>query len=184
MSDATFSAPIAPWPPDASAVIVDRWAALPCASPHSRQNIWWDEARNIEVALRPFGQIAGAPELDIQPPLYFWLPCTLEAFCIRKWVWTWRLMPLGRFLSVAAGSLASVLVFVLTRRIAGPRAGTLALSIVAVLAVVAGRKPGSAMYTLSFTLLTAAAMAWVGIWGSQDLGTDSQRSGIGGWRWG
>ena len=39
----------------------------------TRQDIWWDEARNIDVALRPFWQIPGAPELDMQPPLYYWL---------------------------------------------------------------------------------------------------------------
>ena len=39
----------------------------------TRQDIWWDEARNIDVALRPVLQIANAPELDIQPPLYYWL---------------------------------------------------------------------------------------------------------------
>ena len=39
----------------------------------TRQDIWWDEARNIDVALRPFGQVATAPELDIHPPVYFWL---------------------------------------------------------------------------------------------------------------
>src|SRR5687768_11437172 len=38
-----------------------------------RQDIWWDEARNIDVALRPLVQVATAPELDIHPPLYFWL---------------------------------------------------------------------------------------------------------------
>ena len=38
-----------------------------------RQDIWWDEARNIDVALRPFTQVAIAPELDIHPPVYFWL---------------------------------------------------------------------------------------------------------------
>ena len=37
------------------------------------QDIWWDEARNIDVALRPFIQVATAPELDIHPPIYFWL---------------------------------------------------------------------------------------------------------------
>ena len=37
-----------------------------------RQDIWWDEARNIDVALRPFWQVATAPELDIHPPIYFW----------------------------------------------------------------------------------------------------------------
>ena len=39
----------------------------------TRQDIWWDEARNIDVALRPFVQVATAPELDIHPPVYFWL---------------------------------------------------------------------------------------------------------------
>ena len=39
----------------------------------TRQDIWWDEARNIDVALRPFWQIPIAPELDIQPPVYYWL---------------------------------------------------------------------------------------------------------------
>ena len=38
----------------------------------ARQDIWWDEARNVDVALRPFFQIPTAPELDIQPPLYYW----------------------------------------------------------------------------------------------------------------
>ena len=37
------------------------------------QDIWWDEARNIDVATRPLGQIASAPELDIHPPVYFYL---------------------------------------------------------------------------------------------------------------
>ncbi|MEZ4837388.1 MAG: glycosyltransferase family 39 protein, partial [Caldilineaceae bacterium] len=73
----------------------------------------------------------------------------------------------ARFLSVAAGIVGVVLVFALTRRIAGPRAGTLAL-IVAVLAPLwLAESQEARMYTLSFTLLTAAAMAWVGIgdWG-------------------
>lgn len=39
----------------------------------TRQNIWWDEARNIDVALRPFREIPIASELDIHPPIYFWL---------------------------------------------------------------------------------------------------------------
>ena len=69
----------------------------------TRQNIWWDEARNIDVALRPFTQIAGAPELDIQPPFYFWLlhgwdnlagMTSADPTLIAFW---------ARFLSVAAG---------------------------------------------------------------------------------
>lgn len=37
------------------------------------QDIWWDEARNIDVASRPLSAIALAGELDIHPPLYFYL---------------------------------------------------------------------------------------------------------------
>jgi len=45
------------------------------------QDIWWDEARNIDVASRPVQAILQAPELDIHPPGYFlllhgWLQCT------------------------------------------------------------------------------------------------------------
>lgn len=37
------------------------------------QDIWWDEARNIFTATRPLDAIASAKELDIHPPLYFYL---------------------------------------------------------------------------------------------------------------
>jgi 4-amino-4-deoxy-L-arabinose transferase-like glycosyltransferase len=37
------------------------------------QDIWWDEARNIFTASRALDAIASAPELDIHPPLYFYL---------------------------------------------------------------------------------------------------------------
>ncbi len=37
------------------------------------QDIWWDEGRNIFTASRPLAAIASAPELDIHPPLYFYL---------------------------------------------------------------------------------------------------------------
>ncbi len=37
------------------------------------QSIWWDEGRNIFTASRALAQIASAPELDIHPPLYFYL---------------------------------------------------------------------------------------------------------------
>ena len=37
------------------------------------QDIWWDEARNIDVAGRALTQIATARELDIHPPVYFYL---------------------------------------------------------------------------------------------------------------
>ena len=37
------------------------------------QDIWWDEARNIDVASRALAQIATARELDIHPPIYFYM---------------------------------------------------------------------------------------------------------------
>lgn len=37
------------------------------------QDIWWDEGRNVFTASRPLDQIASAKELDIHPPLYFYL---------------------------------------------------------------------------------------------------------------
>ena len=36
------------------------------------QDIWWDEARNIDVASRSLAVIATAREMDIHPPLYFY----------------------------------------------------------------------------------------------------------------
>ena len=36
------------------------------------QDIWWDEARNIDVASRNLAVIATAREMDIHPPLYFY----------------------------------------------------------------------------------------------------------------
>ncbi|MEM7131116.1 MAG: hypothetical protein AAF702_32640 [Chloroflexota bacterium] len=62
----------------------------------TRQDIWWDEARNIDVALRPFWQIPTAPELDIHPPLYFWL---LHLWC--------RLLGLGDSTEMSVALLAS-----------------------------------------------------------------------------
>ncbi len=127
----------------------------------TRQNIWWDEARNIEVALRPFSQIAIAPELDIQPPLYFWL--------LHGWG---RIMGIemgmdpvlvafvARYLSVAAGIVGVVLVYALTRRIAGPRAGVSALIVALLSPLWLAESQEARMYTLSFALLTAAALAW------------------------
>jgi hypothetical protein len=127
----------------------------------TRQNIWWDEARNIEVALRPFWQIPFAPELDIQPPLYFWL--------LHGWG---RLMGIevgmdpilvafvARYLSVAAGIVGVVLLYGLTRRIAGSTAGLIAILIGALSPLWLAESQEARMYTLSFALLTAAALAW------------------------
>ncbi len=128
----------------------------------ARQDIWWDEARNLDVALRPITQIAGAPELDIQPPLYYWL--------LHGWL---RLMGLGqgaspeqlawaaRFLSVWAGVVGVVLVAVLARRIGGAGAGPRAAFAAALVASCApfwlAESQEARMYTAALALLTAAA---------------------------
>ncbi|MBX2996992.1 MAG: glycosyltransferase family 39 protein [Caldilineaceae bacterium] len=151
----------------------------------TRQNIWWDEARNIEVALRPFWQIPFAPELDIQPPFYFWL--------LHGWG---RLMGVemgmdpilvafvARYLSVAAGIVSVVLLYALTRRIAGSTAGIIALLIGSLSPLWLAESQEARMYTLSFALLTAAALAWqkiIGYWvlGIKDWGSGTGDRGLG-----
>jgi hypothetical protein len=129
----------------------------------ARQNIWWDEARNIDVALRPFRQIAAAPELDIQPPVYYWL--------LHGWG---RLMGLGvqpdispellayamRFASVWAGVVAVALVFVLARRF-GQAAALAAATVSAFSPFWLAESQETRMYTVGFALLAAAAVAWL-----------------------
>jgi mannosyltransferase len=92
----------------------------------AQQNIWWDEARNIEVALLPFREIPAAPALDIQPPVYYWL--------LHLWAWlnglslasgAETLAFMARFLSVWFGVMGVVLVARLARDIAGRGAGWL-----------------------------------------------------------
>ena len=128
----------------------------------ARQNIWWDEARNLTVALKSFWRIPAAPELDIQPPVYYWL--------LHLWGRVAGMalgMPpealafLARFLSLAAGLVAVALLYRLIRRLAGPQAGLLA-------ALVAGASPlwlaesqEIRMYTLGYALLTGAGLALV-----------------------
>ena len=124
----------------------------------ARQNIWWDEARNIDVALRPFTQIATAPELDIQPPFYFWLlhgwnnlagMTSADPTLIAFW---------ARFLSAAAGLVGTALLYQLGRVAFSPAAG-------AYTALISGLSPfwlaesqEARMYTVGFALLTGAAV--------------------------
>lgn len=127
------------------------------------QNIWWDEARNIDVALRPFWQIPTAPELDIHPPLYFWL--------LHSWLWLlgvewgvpWPQMAFAaRLLSVAAGTVGVALLFHLARRSGGARTGPLAGLLAALLGALSpfwlAESQEARMYTAGFALLTAAAI--------------------------
>ncbi|MCX7707612.1 MAG: glycosyltransferase family 39 protein, partial [Anaerolineae bacterium] len=112
------------------------------------QDIWWDEARNIDVASRPLTQIATAGELDIHPPLYFYL--------LHGW---WRLTahapaPSGqdafavRFLSLWFGVLFVALMYALGRRMGGSWAGLGAGLTAAFLPFLIGEAQETRMYTV------------------------------------
>ncbi len=74
------------------------------------QNIWWDEARNIDVASRPWLAIAGSPELDIHPPIYFYI--------LHAWTGIFGYSEFAvRSLSAFFGLLSAPLLFVLGRRV-------------------------------------------------------------------
>ena len=90
------------------------------------QDIWWDEARNIDVALRPFWQIATAPELDIHPPIYFWLlhlwgrlaglgDSTRQSLVLLNT--PTQIAFITRYLSVFAGVVGIALIYQLTRAV-------------------------------------------------------------------
>ncbi len=135
----------------------------------TRQDIWWDEARNIDVALRPFLQIATAPELDIHPPLYFWL--------LHLWHVLLGMAPAalpeqlafaGRSLSVAAGVIGVALLYPLGLRAGGRLAGALAALLGATLPFWLAESQETRMYTVGFALLLAAALALLaGVRGQQ-----------------
>ncbi len=120
------------------------------------QDIWWDEARNIEVAIRPLSQIPSAPELDIHPPLYF--------YSLHLWT---RLTGTSAFatrlFSVWFGVLAAALSYRLARSLApswpGRWAGLLALGLAAVSPFALAEAQETRMYTFSWVLLSAAALA-------------------------
>lgn len=126
----------------------------------TRQDIWWDEARNIDVALRPLLQIAAAPELDIQPPLYYWL--------LHGWSAALGLavgqpavhLAFGaRVLSVLASVVGVALLFPLGRRAGGTVAGLLAVIVGAFAAFWLAESQETRMYTVGFAMLAAAALA-------------------------
>ena len=84
------------------------------------QDIWWDEARNIDVAGRALTQIATAPELDIHPPVYFYL---LHGWLAGAGPNTDQLPGQGafaaRFMSLWFGVLLVPLMAALGRRVGG-----------------------------------------------------------------
>jgi len=119
------------------------------------QDIWWDEARNIDVATRALGDVATAPELDIHPPLYFY---TLHG-------WT-RLAGASsfatRFLSVWFGMLTVALTYQLGRRLApglGRAVGIAALTLAAFAPYGLAEAQETRMYTMAWAILAAGMLA-------------------------
>ncbi len=126
----------------------------------TRQDIWWDEARNIDVALRPFLQVATAPELDIHPPVYFWLlHFWTQLTDVAMGQAPAALAFQTRFLSVFAGVVGVALLYPLGVRVGGPSAGLGAVAIGALAPFWLAESQETRMYTLGFALLSAAALA-------------------------
>ncbi|RME81905.1 MAG: hypothetical protein D6775_12335 [Caldilineae bacterium] len=120
------------------------------------QDIWWDEARNIDVATRPLAQIAVAGELDIHPPLYFYL--------LHAWTsLTGAEAFLTRFVSLWFGVLTVALVYRLARSLrAGDRgreAALLAMALAALAPYGLAEAQETRMYTMSWAWLAAGALA-------------------------
>lgn len=124
------------------------------------QDIWWDEARNIDVARRALSAIATSPELDIHPPLYYYL--------LHGWMWLVGESPFAvRLLSTAFGLLTLPVLYQLGRVMGGRLAGMLA-AVVAALALLAvplywlmWALPGVGLLqgTLLFNMLVTATTA-------------------------
>ncbi len=151
------------------------------------QDIWWDEARNIDVAARPVAQIATAGELDIHPPLYFYLlhgwlklsghaaaPGGQDAFAVR-------------FLSLWFGVLFVALIYALGRRTAmygGGRfwGGVGAALGASFLPFLLGEAQEARMYTMTLVWLAAAGLAVLRA-GSSSQETGDRGQGSGAWHW-
>lgn len=114
------------------------------------QNIWWDEGRNIDVASRPLIAIAGSPELDIHPPIYFYL--------LHLWM---RALGRSEFavrsLSAFFGLLSGPLLYAIGRRIGGKTTAVLALGAGALAPFFLSEAQEARMYTVTFVWLLGAA---------------------------
>lgn len=116
------------------------------------QNIWWDEARNIDVAMRPVTAIATSPELDIHPPVYFYL--------LHLWTGIWGSSEFAvRSLSAFMGLLSAPLLWALARRLGGRTAAGVALGVGALSPFFLSEAQEARMYTTTFTWLLVAAYA-------------------------
>ncbi len=131
------------------------------------QDIWWDEARNIDVALRPAVAIPRAPELDIHPPGYFLL--------LHAWLsLAGHTAYATRFFSAWFGVLLLPLLVALARRLRISRAAPFAALYATLSPFLIGEAQETRMYTLAFVLVTLMAFsfwhtmqgrprAWVGL---------------------
>ena len=141
------------------------------------QDIWWDEARNIDVAGRALAQIATAPELDIHPPVYFYL---LHGWLAAAGPHADQLPGQGafaaRFMSLWFGVLLVPLMAALGRRLGGRWTGLGAALGVAFLPFLLGEAQETRMYTVTLVWLACAGMAVI----RQRTESRVQESGISG----
>ena len=150
------------------------------------QDIWWDEARNIDVALRPFFQVATAPELDIHPPVYFWLlhfwgriaglgDSSQGALALRNS--PEQIAFISRYLSLFAGMVSIALLYQFTRAVvigsqqsreessatsfslSGAMAGLCATVFATFSPFWLAESQETRMYSVGFAVLLAAAIA-------------------------
>ena len=147
------------------------------------QDIWWDEARNIDVAGRALAQIATAPELDIHPPVYFYL---LHGWLAAAGPNTDQLPGQGafaaRFMSLWFGvllvPLMAALGAVLGRRVGGRWTGLGAALGAAFLPFLLGEAQETRMYTVTLVWLACAGLALLRTEDrEQESGVRSQRIG-------
>jgi uncharacterized membrane protein len=115
-------------------------------------NVWWDEGLAVWAVRKPIIEATLWTAGDVHPPLFFWL------------LWGWiRMVGQSEFairsLSAALGVLTVVLAGALARRVAGPRAGLLALAIVAVARFEVWWSMELRMYMLAGVCVLAATFA-------------------------
>jgi hypothetical protein len=135
----------------------------------TKQDIWWDEARNIDVALRPLLQVAVAPELDIHPPLYFWLlHLWSRLHALSLGMEPQLLVYVTRLLSVVAGVLSVALLYPLAARIGNAKplrwGGAVAACLGAFSPFWLAESQETRMYTVGFAWLLGAAVALLVAW--------------------
>ena len=144
------------------------------------QDIWWDEARNIDVAGRALTQIAAAPELDIHPPVYFYL---LHGWLAAAGPHTDQLPGQGafaaRFLSLWFGVLLVPLMAALGRRVGGWWTGLGSAVGAAFLPFLLGEAQETRMYTVTLVWLACAGLAVLRA-GERDQGSGGRSRGAGG----